>query len=161
MNRYYSLLLLAPFTAPAFAADPPSPAEVRKVMQYYQDGSDVMLVESKFCTEVEKAGDNKNECAEEINATTIEEGSRPLVWMNFFVPGSDSANVLIQFKHKGKALKSDEMSLSNAIRYRTWKSLPTSKTGPWEIAVEQETAEGYRPVTTLSYSVVEKVERAE
>ena len=156
MRKYYSLLLLAPFAMPAIAAEAPSAAEVRKVMQYYQDGSDVTLVESKFCTDVEKSGENKNECSEEISASTIEEGSKPLLWMNFFVPGNEAANVLVQFKYKGKALNSDEMTLGNAIRYRTWKRLSTSKAGPWEVAIEQETADGYRPVATLSYTVVEK-----
>ena len=78
--------------------------------------------------------------------------------MNFFVPGTEKANVLVQFKYKGKAIKSDEMSLSNAIRYRTWKTLATKKTGQWEIAIEQETADGYRSVANLSYTVVEKAE---
>ncbi len=127
-------------------------------MQYYQDGSDITLVESMFCTEVEKSGERKNECTAEISANTIEKGSKPLLWMNFFVPGQEAANVLVQFKYKGKALKSDEMSLANAIRYRTWKRLSTTKPGPWEVAIEQETADGYRSVANLSYTVVEKGE---
>lgn len=159
MRIYYSLLLAAPFAMPAFASEAPTTAEVQKVMQYYQTGTNVVLVESKFCTEVEKAGDNKNECAAEVDASTIEQGSKPpLLWMNFFVPGEEKANLLVQFKYKGKAIKSDEMTLSNALRYRTWRSLTTSKPGAWEIAIEQEMADGYRPVATLNYTVVEKAE---
>ena len=62
MRNYYSLLLLAPFTLPAFASEAPTAAEVQKVMQYYQTGTEITLVDSKFCTAVEKAGENKNEC---------------------------------------------------------------------------------------------------
>ena len=158
MRHYYSLLLLAPIALSAADIEPPTPAEVRKVMQYYQDGSDITLVSSKFCTEVEKSGENKNECKTEVKANTIEKGSKHLLWMNFFIPGEEKANVLVQFKYKGKALKSDEMSLGNAVRYRTWQRLTTTKPGPWEIAIEQETADGYRSVANLSYTVVEKAE---
>lgn len=158
MRNYYSLLLLAPFALPAFAAEPPTAAEVRKVMQYYQDGTDVTLVESKFCSGVEKSGENKNECSAEVPANTIFQGDKSLLWMNFFVPGDEKANVLIQFKYKGKAIKSDEMTLSSAVRYRTWRSLATKKSGSWEVAIEQEMDDGYRTVANLNYTVVEKPE---
>lgn len=50
------------------------------------------------------------------------------------------------------------MSLSNAVHYRTWQRLTTTKPGLWEVAIEQETADGYHSVANLSYTMVEKAE---
>jgi len=157
MKTYGKLALaaLALLSLPLHAADKPTQDEVSKVMNYYRDGSEVILVESKICTEVEKSGDNKNECSDTIEQPVALNKSG-YMWMNFMVPGNEPATLLVQFKYKGRALDSDELHLSNAIRYRTWKRLQTSKSGDWVVNIEQETNDGYIPVAKLEYTVADR-----
>lgn len=153
-----ALVAMALFTLPALAADKPTTAEVKKVMDYYRDGSDAILVDSMLCEEIEKSGENKNECAKPLGNGPVPLHKNGYMWMNFLVPGNDKVNLLVQFKYKNRALDSDEIKLSNAIRYRTWKRLQTSKSGDWVVTIEQETENGYTPVATLNYTVAEEAE---
>lgn len=153
-----ALLGLAVFSLPLHAADKPTQDEVRKVMSYYHDGSEVILVDSMLCEEISKSGENKNECDKPMADGPIPLNKSGYLWMNFLVPGNDKANLLVQFKYKNRALDSDELKVSSAIRYRTWKRLQTSKSGDWVVTVEQETADGYVPVATINYTVADAAE---
>lgn len=150
-------LLLAGMPAASWAGDRPSADTVRQVMDYYHNGSDVTLVEHKLCSDIVQEGENKNECGEMVSGSSVEAGSKVYLWMNFLVPGdtTEKANVLVQFKYKGKTVSTTETSMPQAIRYRTWRLLPTSKSGNWQISIEQEKADGYTSVETINYSVTE------
>ena len=153
-----TVMLLMAMPVAAQAADgAPDANTVKQVLSYYQNGKLITLVDYKFCTEIEKEGDNRNECAEVVDGNQIEKGSKVYLWLNFFVPGDDTekANVLLQFKHKGTALDSKEVSVSQAIRYRTWRTIPTGKSGGWTIPVKQEGEAGYVDIDDISYTVVE------
>ncbi len=153
MKKLWMTAIAALLTAPAIAAEKPSSDEVQRVMEYYQSGDEVVLAQQVLCGEVAKEGDNKNQCVAVIEPAVMKEGDRNLVWMNFMVPGSESAKILVQFHYKGRVLSSKELTLSNAIRYRTWLSAPSSKTGEWTVSVEQELADGYAKVGEMSYTV--------
>lgn len=151
-----SLALVAAtlISQPLQAVEKPTGDEVNRVMSYFKDGSEVVLVDSKLCTEIEKSGENKNECKEELPNPIASKASGYL-WMNFLVPGSQKPNMLIQFKYKNRVLDSDEVKLSSAFRYRTWKRLQTSKDGDWEVTIEQETEAGYITVGSVKYTVAD------
>ena len=51
-------------------------------------------------------------------------------------------------------MRSQEMSFSQSIRYRTWKALPTKHLGETSIAIEQETATSFENIERLPYTVV-------
>lgn len=155
-------LLLAGMPAASWAGDRPSADSVRQVMDYYHTGSDVTLLEYKLCRDIAREGENKHECSEVVDGNTIEAGSKVYFWMNFLVPGdtTENANVLVQFKHKGRAISTYETPMPQTIRYRTWRLLPTNKTGDWQVAIEQEKADGYTAVETIGYSVVEPSDAA-
>jgi len=138
-------------------ADTSSDTElVRKAMNYYHQSETVVLVEHKFCSEIIRKGPNKNNCAEVIDPNTITQGSKVYLWMNFLVPGDHikNTNVLLQFGRKGRVMRSQEMSFSQSIRYRTWKALPTKHLGETSIAIEQETATSFENIERLTYTVV-------
>jgi len=162
-KKLTNILLLAAFLCPtlALAADVDG-NKVKEVMEYYHNGKTIVLVESVFCSEIAKEGDMKNECATPVDPKSIVKGSKTYVWMNFFVPGDDvdKANVLVQYKHKGRAIDSSEISMSQSIRYRTWRRLATQKEGDWQISIEQENENGYVNLGTLDYTVVDSVEPA-
>lgn len=157
MKRYGTLALVcaALFALPLQAAEKPSGDEVKRVMTYYSEGSEAVLVESKYCKSIEKSGANKNECAEVLADGAIPSKESGYLWMNFLVPGSEKVNMLVQFKHKGRVLDSDEVKMSSAMRYRTWKRLQTHKAGEWEVSIEQETENGYAPIANLKYTVAD------
>lgn len=147
-----ALVATALFSLPLQAADKPTGDEVKRVINYYQNGNEVVLVDSKLCAEIEKSGENKNECGKTLDNPLAPKASGYL-WMNFLVPGSEKPTLLVQFKYKNRVLDSDEIRMTNAFRYRTWKRLQTSKSGEWEVTIEQETETGYIPVASLNYTV--------
>ena len=155
MNKYWIALAVACFAAPAVAVDKPTSEEVRRVMEFYQQGEGAVLAQQKLCSAIEKAGENKNECTAEGTPAVITKGDKPLVWMNFLVAGSEPANILVQFNYKGRVLSSKELKLSNSFRYRTWLKAPTSKAGTWQVTIEQELADGYEKMGSLEYTVAE------
>lgn len=152
-----TVVLLACAPALVWAGEKPDANTVRQVMNYYHSGSDVTLIEHKICTEIASEGELKNECSAVVDGSSVEEGSKVYFWMNFLVPGDEAegANVLVQFKYKGKAVSTYETSMSQAIRYRTWRLLPTNKAGSWQVSIEQEKTDGYTSIETINYSVVE------
>lgn len=155
MIKPSSLLMLLPFiAAPLQAMEKPTQEEVVKVMNYLSEGSEIVLVDSKFCSEIVKAGENKNECADP-GGSQVTKGEKQYIWMNYLVPGNSAPSVLIQFKYKGRALKSGEIKLTKAIRYRTWKYLETSRVGNWEVVIEQENETGFSTIATIPYTVEE------
>lgn len=155
MKKYWIALAVAGFAAPAVALEKPSSEEVRRVMDFYQQGEGAILAQQKLCIAVEKSGENKNECTAEGSPAVIKSGDHPLVWMNFLVAGSEPVNVLVQFNHNGRVLSSNELKLSKSFRYRTWLNAPTSKVGTWKVTVEQELKSGYESMGSMEYSVVE------
>jgi len=155
---FTALLMCVP--ALASANDAPDANKVREVLNYYHSGSAVTLVEYKLCSGIVKEGEDKNECAEVIEGSSLEKRSKVYLWMNYFVPGdhTEKANVLLQYKYKGKAMDGTELSMPQSVRYRTWRLLPTRKSGDWQISIEQENENGYSNIDTISYSVVDPSE---
>jgi hypothetical protein len=155
-----ALLMVMPSLA--WAGDTMDAGKVRDVLNYYHSGSNVILVDYKLCSNIAKEGENKNECAEVIEGNSIEKRSKVYLWMNFFVPGdqTEKANVLLQYKYKGKAMDGTELSMPQSVRYRTWRLLPTRKSGDWQVSIEQENEAGFSNIDTISYSVVDPAENA-
>src|SRR5262245_52004577 len=89
-------------TAAASDVTKPSSDELKKVLEYYNRGRDVMLFEHKFCRDVGKDKDTKNDCVNEVAATEIPKGEKAILWMNFVVPREfKEGNLLIQFNQNG------------------------------------------------------------
>jgi len=152
---WVALALLLP--GMAWAADKPTTETVKSVLNYYHTGQEVILLESKLCTEIIKDGENKNECSGELSTQQVSKGQKVFLWMNYFIPGDtiEKATVLMQFSRKGKVFNSRELSMPQSIRYRTWRLLSTRKTGDWSVNIEQEQENGYLSLGTVNYSVVE------
>ena len=145
MKRSIKVLLAVLMCLPAVAwADGMSDADtVKKAMTYYHDGEAAVLIDYKFCSEIIKEGDNRNECAEVVDAQSIAEDSKVYLWMNFFVPGDnvDKVHAMVQFGWKGRVMDNADISLSQSFRYRTWRLVQTKKAGDWSVSIEQEGAE--------------------
>lgn len=158
INILAAMLLLLP--ALGWAEGTSDADTVKKALAYYHEGKDIVLVDYKFCTLINKEGENKNNCAEVVDGKTIVKGNKVYLWMNFFVPGDDTKKVktLVQFSRKGKVMVSKTLSVSQSIRYRTWRQMPTKTVGDWKIAIEQEGEEAFSNIANLDYTVVDAPE---
>lgn len=143
------LLLLVLLTlVPAMAMAKPDGAAAKEVLDYYLTGSEVVLLESKFCSSIKDT-----ECINPVDAKAVANGAEAYLWMNFMVPKPVKSTLFIQFQRKGRTLLTSEIDMQDSIGYRTWIPLPTDKSGDWQVVVEQEKSQGYQGVTNLAYSV--------
>ena len=73
------------------------------------------------------------------------------------VPADDQAAILVSFSHNQRVRKTANATLKGAIRYRTWKPIPTDRPGKWTVAIVQELADRDLELTTFDYTVTESV----
>jgi hypothetical protein len=114
----------------------PSADELRKVVDYFNRGHELMLAEKKFCKDIGKTGDTKNDCVNEVAATELTKGEKAYLWMNFLVPKEfKEGKLLIQFNQNGVTRNARERAISakdGALRYRVFEMLPTLNPGNYE-----------------------------
>lgn len=75
--------------------------------------------------------------------------------MNFLVPAGDQPDIIIHFKRNNKVRSVSNLELPGALRYRTWKKIPTEKLGDWEVSIIQELADTDLNLGQFQYSVVD------
>ena len=139
------------------AQEKPTPAEAKKVIDYYYQGkgSGAVLVGHKLCSQIYEDGPYKYECQEVVTGDQIEKDREVFLWMNFLVPAGDQPDIIIHFKRNNKVRGASNLELPGAVRYRTWKNIPTERLGDWEISIIQELPDTDLDLGTLQYSVVE------
>ena len=77
------------------------------------------------------------------------------LWMSFLVPADDQASILVSFSRNERVRKTADVNLKGAIRYRTWKTIPTDKPGKWTVTIVQEMSDQDMELGTLEYTVTE------
>lgn len=130
--------VMAVFPALALAADKPTPAEAKKVIEYYYQGKGMtpVLAELKICHDIQRDGDNKNECAGDVTGQTIKRGDSDYIWMAFMAPsGGDPQNVSVELEQNGATSWTKTASVPGAIRSRTWYRHTFTKAGTWKLKV--------------------------
>ena len=149
--------LLICLPAPIFAQDKPTPEETRKVIDYYYNGKGkgAILMDYKLCQEIHEEGTKKHECKSAITDGKVRKGEEVLLWMSFLVPAGDRVEILLQLKRKNKVRRVVPISLPGSPRYRTWKKIPTDKTGNWKVSFVQELEDVDLNLGELEFSVVE------
>jgi hypothetical protein len=147
MIRKSLFILLLLITTASFAQettsesplDRPTPDEAKKFLNYYYKGKGTgpILVEHKFCDEIFREGENKNECKNEVKS--IKAGESGLVWMLFTAPSGDKyENIIIQFKRGDLVRSARKVSIDGSLRYRVWTKFKPDKEGDWSIKVLHE-----------------------
>jgi len=141
----------------AWAADRPAPQQARDVVDYYFNGKGqgAVLMDYRICAEVAPEGEDKNECRRSSDAMAIPLGEEVSLWMSFLVPADDQASILVSFSRNERVRKTADVSLKGAIRYRTWKTIPTDKPGKWTVTIVQEMPDQDMVLGTLEYTVTE------
>lgn len=114
----------------------PSPEEVKRVYDYFQDGAagGPVLVDFKLCAKMDtdKNSPTVNECAQEITGP-VKKGSQVTVWTHWFVPkGGRYEDVTVQVLLDGQVRETKDIAaLQESWRARTWKASNVSKAGKW------------------------------
>ena len=141
----------------ALAADRPAPEQALNVVDYYFNGKGqgALLMDYRICSEVAPEGEDKNECRRSAEAAAIPQGEDVLLWMSFLVPADDQASILLSFSRNDRVRKTADVNLKGAIRFRTWKSIPTDKPGQWTVTIVQELVDRDMELGTLQYTVTE------
>ena len=155
MKKIITATLALALSTSLFGVERPSSQEVSKVMNYYKNGKGqgAILVEMKIAKDIIRKGKAKNEPKAIVVNKTLKKGEKAILWMNFLVPANDKAAIYMEFKNRNKVRKVDELKVSGAIRYRTWKSLPTSRSGEWSVNLSQELGDEDIPLGTIKYTV--------
>lgn len=157
MKKFIYALAVSLIAMPGFilAQDKPTPAEAKKVVDYYFNGKGqgVVPIEYKFCKEVALKGENQNECVSEIPGKTVKQGDEAYLWMNFVVPTGEEPKILLQYFRDNMVRDTDNVSLRGAVRYRTWMRIPTTTMGDWKVRLFQEMADTDLAIGEIEYSV--------
>jgi hypothetical protein len=67
----------------------------------------------------------------------------------------DRVEILLQFKRQNKIRKVLPLPLPGSPRYRTWREIPTDKTGNWTVSIIEEMEGRDLYLGELEFSVVE------
>ncbi len=155
MKNFVLFMLIIILPVSLWGLDRPSALEVKKVIDYYKYAKDsgVILVESTLCHEIYRSGPKKNDPQTIATTTSFKKGEKVYLWMKFLVPEKLKANIHFEYRRKGKVRVVDDLLISTATRYRSWKKLPTNKTGTWEIFISQELENRDIELSTITYTV--------
>ncbi len=136
----------------ALAQGEPSPAEIKKVLEYYYGSTNdaVVVVDARLCSDVATQGENKNECTTTLSSDSIEVGKPSFLWMNFFVPAkAGEQKILIQFNQNGMTRMTRQLTLSGSIRFRTWKKFVVDRPGKWSVKIFQDRENGVKELASF------------
>ena len=156
MNKLLMGLLFAALPISVMAQEVPTPDEVKKVLDFYYhgQGSGLVLYDSKFCQDIHREGDEKNECAGEITDTPITKGAPVYLWMAYMVPmGEEKNNIIVQFEHSGITRLVKNLDISGSLRYRTWRKLVFDKAGDWTVKIVHDKGDTTVELATESFVV--------
>ena len=143
MSALVAAVLVVPFAARADGPVAPTGDEVKKVLEYFNNGKDSgpVLAELKPCLTVEsknKTAPNFLECTEPVSGK-VKKGASVSAWMNWLVPKDGKYEDLsIQWICDGVVRTTQDLSLKMPqIGSRTWMSATANKAGKWEIKILQ------------------------
>ena len=137
----------------ALAQAKPSPAEIKKVLDYYYGSTSdvVVVVDTRLCSDVATQGENKNECTATISSSAIEVGQPSFLWMNFLVPAkAGEQKILVQFNQNGVTRMTRQFTLSGSIRFRTWKKFALDRPGKWSVKILQDKQTGVEELASFA-----------
>lgn len=156
MKRSFVLVCLAAlWPAAAVALERPAAENVRQVIEYYYQGQGqgVILAEHFLCTEVATEGETKNDCRLRHDLPVVPQGAEVMLWMNFLVPNGDEGRILILFTRQDRVRHTSQVVVKSAVRYRTWKKIPTDRVGEWTVTILHELGDNDLELASFNYQV--------
>ena len=126
----------------------PSPGEVKKVMEYFYNGSKPIVYDAYLCKTVErKAKETKNDCVERMDSEG-QVGDALNVYMVTMVPQKTTATIMVQASHNGVVRSTRDIVLKGSwIRTRAWRRFVAKKPGTWTFKILNEDGDELRKMT--------------
>ncbi len=152
------LIFTIALLVPALSQAKPTPDQVKSVIDFYFNGQDqgVLLADVKLCDEIYAEGDQKNECMEIRNTTSLKKGEETNLWMMFMVPSDvDPQNIMVQFNYGGVTMSVRKTAISSSLRYRTWKKIKLDRTGEWDVKILHDKGDDLELLKEMKLTVTE------
>lgn len=123
----------------------PTADEARKVIDFFFDGQNQgpLLVDFTACLKVdtEKDSETRHSCVEPVTGPVAKD-TIVSAWMRWMVPrGGEYDDVVVQVLHNGVVRQTKDVTLKEAFRTRTYRSVRLSKSGTWELKVMRGSTE--------------------
>ncbi|HEY5993863.1 MAG TPA: hypothetical protein VIU46_04595 [Gallionellaceae bacterium] len=147
------MLGLAPVLS--LAGDKPTPEEAKKVIDfnYHGKGKGVVLAQTKVCHDIQREGDDKNECTNEITGP-VKKGEAVYIWLMFMAPdGQDSQSVSVQFEQNATSRAVKKVQVPGQLRSRSWLKYTFDKAGAWKIKVATDSGASPEALGELTINV--------
>ena len=126
-------------TAPA-AAPPPSADELKRVLDYQDNGKDrgPVLLDVVACKKVDtEKGPTQFTCIEPVSGP-VKKGTVVNAWVQFFCPKDGNyEDISVQWVLDGEPRATNDVVVKGYARTRTWKAQSMTKPGKWEIRVKR------------------------
>ena len=149
-------MMLGLTPALSIAGDKPAPEEAKKVLDYFYHGKGLgpVLMETKVCRDIQREGDEKNECAGDLAGQAIKKGDSVYVWMAYMAPqGGEPQNVIVQFEVNGVTRAVKNAQFSGLLRGRTWLKYTFDKVGTWKMKIVHDTGSSADPLGSIDVNV--------
>lgn len=132
-------LAVAITSATASAAEPPTAAELKRVMDYEENGKDLgpVLLDAVACLKIDttKGSPTAFTCIEPVTGP-VKKGTVVHLWTLWFCPkGGKYEDVTVQFSQDGKPAAPQAATVEGQGRTRTWKAQSLRASGKWTAAV--------------------------
>lgn len=148
------VLGLAP--ALSIAGDKPTPEEARKVIDfnYHGKGKGIVLAQTKVCHDIQRDGDDKNECSGDITGQTVKKGEVVYIWLMFMAPdGQEAQNANVEFEQNGASRTVKKVQVPGQLRSRSWLKYSFDKAGAWKVKIAHDTGSSADPLGSIDINV--------
>ena len=142
----------------AHAGDKPTPDEAKKVINYYFHGKGMtpVLADVKICHDIQRDGDEKNECAGDVTGQALKKGDSDYVWMAFMAPSdAEPQNIIVQLSLNGTVRWVKNASVPAGIRSRTWLKHTFTQAGTWKLNISVDNGSSTEQLGTMDINVQE------
>lgn len=125
----------------SFAAEPPTAAELKRFLDYEENGKDLgpVLLEAVACLKVDttKGSPTAFTCVEPVTGP-VKKGTVVHLWTLWFCPkGGKYEDITVQFSADGKPQAAQPVSIEGQGRTRNWKAQGMKSAGKWTAAVSR------------------------
>ncbi|MDX2014243.1 MAG: hypothetical protein SFW67_28850 [Myxococcaceae bacterium] len=134
-----SRLALAQDPPPAAAAPPPSADEIKRVLEYQDNGKDrgPALLDVVPCLKVDqtKGSPTQFTCIEPVTGA-VKKNTTVNAWVQFFCPkGGKYEDLKIQWLLGNEVRQTTDITVEGLARTRTWRAHTPPKAGKWTIKI--------------------------
>lgn len=154
-----STAVLAQDPAPAAApAPPPPPAEeIKRVLEYQDNGKDrgPALLDVVLCNKVDQTKGSATQftCIEPL-AGNLKKATSITAWVQFFCPKDGKyEDVKLKWLLGSETYETQDITISGLARTRTWRAYTPKKPGKWTVKVLRGDGDAAKELGAATFTV--------